>query len=802
MSKQTSLFVICSMLFFFGCGSIKAQHFDTVTNWQKIGPGGGGSTFIPTFSYQNAENFLMRCDMTGSYLTNNGGQLYQQINFAGGAASYAYHPADSNVMYIGSAVLNQSKDAGKTWHTIFPKKEEILKETYSGDHADYHLKTVKSSLYDSNSGVVSNICVDASLPGALYFSMGQFFFYTHDNGNTWKKKDCINPILFIYSGSDNARGEVYIFTAATQFVFYKSTKSFFKKILPLAMSPAFSFSGGTSSKNGKTIFYALHHHTNEVIDGEFGHSQVWISDDKGSNWRQIKNPLVTNAVAGIKPSYARISCAAFDADKAYLISNRYQEKNDTGLIYWYGALTTNDAGNNWQWVWKGGGGSGQYGVKDGKGVSNLTDSWVEKAFGGEYIRLIDAGVFAKDGNTAIVTDWYRSMKTVDGGKTWKEIYSTQQKDNSFTSRGMDVTTSYGVHFDPFDSNHIAISYTDIGYHHSFNRGKSWIRSTAGVPAAWSNTCYWVVFDPAVKNKLWSAWSGMHDIPRGKMTRKTNWKQTAKGGICVSEDGGKTWKPSSTGMGFDAPATRIVIDTASKPGNRTLYASVYNKGIFKSVDDGRTWALKNKGLMENISAFELTLTNKGDLFAIISPVPAHVNGKEGAAFYSGAVYKSTDGAETWEKLFISKEPLFPNGLAYDPAHSNRMYLACWSDIALADLVGGDVAEVNGGNKKINMRGGIFLSEDGGKTWASIFDESQYVYDVTVDEYHPGRLYCNTFNQAAYRSDDYGKTWNKLIGYDFQWGHRAIVDRNDTEKIYLTTFGSSVWHGKPATINLMK
>jgi len=66
-----------------------------------------------------------------------------------------------------------------------------------------------------------------------------------------------------------------------------------------------------------------------------------------------------------------------------------------------------------------------------------------------------------DGNVAIVTDWYRTMKTVDGGRSWNEIYSAEQPDGTFISRGLDVTTAYGVHFDPFDSNHIAISYTDM-----------------------------------------------------------------------------------------------------------------------------------------------------------------------------------------------------------------------------------------------------------------------------------------------------------------------------------------------------
>ena len=89
----------------------------------------------------------------------------------------------------------------------------------------------------------------------------------------------------------------------------------------------------------------------------------------------------------------------------------------------------------------------------------------------------------------------------------------------------------------------------------------------------------------------------------------------------------------------------------------------------------------------------------------------------------------------------------------------------------------------------------MSEDGGETWTRIFDEDQYVYDVTVDPGHPGRIYCNTFSQGAYRSDDYGKTWKKLKDYDFHWGHRVIIDQHDMDKVYLTTFGSSVWHGTP-------
>ena len=764
--------------------------------WEKLGPGGGGATFIPTFSYTTPDNFLLRCDMTGSYLTTDGGTSFHQINFAGGASSYAYDPGDLNTIYIGSAALNRSVDGGRTWNQIFPLKTDVRGDLYLGDHADYSINTIQGSLYAHEFGRIDAIRIDPLRSGTIYFSMGPYFYCTIDSGRSWKREVLPQSINFIYTNKTGLKEVVYIFTESSVYVFNKSSLKIVQKTFPNAMSPAFSFTGGTEAKSGKTIFYALHHDPRENIQGEFGHSEVWRSEDNGGTWKRLLNPIITNGISNIKPSYSMISCAEFDAHKVYLICNRYEEmKENKKSIYWYGALKTSDAGDNWNWVWKGGGGSGQYAVKDGIGVPNLKDAWVEKAFGGEYIRLMDVGVYPYNGNIAVITDWYRTMKTMDGGKTWNEIYSAGQPDGSFITRGLDVTTAYGIHFDPFDSSHIAISYTDIGYHHSFNGGKSWIRSAEGVPAEWANTCYWMVFDPDVKGKIWSVWSNLHDFPRGKMTRDPKWKKAGKGGVCISVDGAKSWKPSIEGMGFDSPATCIVMDPKSVPGNRTLYASVYSKGVFKSTDDGKTWQLKNKGIEDNTCAFELTLASNGVLFLTVSITPMHKDGKKGKALYSGAVYRSSDGAETWTKLQVANGPLFPNGIDYDRQDPNRLYLACWSDIELTDLVGRDVVQANGENEVINLPGGIFLSKDGGTSWISIFGKDQYVYDVTVDPYHPGRVYCNTFNKAAYRSDDYGKTWKKIKGYDFHWGHRIIVDQNDPVKIYITTFGSSVWHGIP-------
>ncbi len=62
------------------------------TDWIRIGPGGGGATFIPTFSYADANRFMIRCDMTGAYLTKDGGSSFSQINYPNGSYSFAFDP--------------------------------------------------------------------------------------------------------------------------------------------------------------------------------------------------------------------------------------------------------------------------------------------------------------------------------------------------------------------------------------------------------------------------------------------------------------------------------------------------------------------------------------------------------------------------------------------------------------------------------------------------------------------------------------------------------------------------------------
>jgi photosystem II stability/assembly factor-like uncharacterized protein len=251
----------------------------------------------------------------------------------------------------------------------------------------------------------------------------------------------------------------------------------------------------------------------------------------------------------------------------------------------------------------------------------------------------------------------------------------------------------------------------------------------------------------------------------------------RGGVVISEDGGKTWKPSIEGMGQTA-ATHILLDPKSSANARTLYVCGYGKGVFKSTDGGKNWVLKNTGLEGNEPfAWRLIPDPQGKLYLLVAR--RSEDGSIGTPL-DGALYRSADGAEHWEKLSLPAGCNAPNGMAIDPRDAGRLYLAAW---------GRRLPEGDSG-------GGIFLSTDAGITWKNVLDKDQHTFDVTLDAQNPGTLYATGFESSVWKSSNRGESWTRLKGYNFKWGQRVILDPQDRDKIFVATFGGCIWHGPAA------
>jgi hypothetical protein len=82
----------------------------------------------------------------------------------------------------------------------------------------------------------------------------------------------------------------------------------------------------------------------------------------------------------------------------------------------------------------------------GKERERRVDHW---AFGPTWGKSSEA-YGSSTGRQSGMADLGRTMRTADGGATWAAVYSRKVNVTGWTSLGLDVTTSYGIHFDPFD----------------------------------------------------------------------------------------------------------------------------------------------------------------------------------------------------------------------------------------------------------------------------------------------------------------------------------------------------------------
>jgi hypothetical protein len=240
--------------------------------------------------------------------------------------------------------------------------------------------------------------------------------------------------------------------------------------------------------------------------------------------------------------------------------------------------------------------------------------------------------------------------THDGGVTWfggHTYPAPGQKTgprSAWVCNGLVVTTAWHFYIDPFEPNRQYICYTDIGLARSTDAGQSWIWWGPKSWSPWRNTCYEMAFDPETPGKIWGAFSDVHDIPNDNIVSERHGHQL-HGGVCLSTDFGVSWKSQTEGLPRK-PVTSIVLDPTSPKNARTLYAGVFDEGVFKSTDDGKTWTLKKTGLghPDNMRVYRVILHHDGTLFAIICakrPASGQPLMPEGTG-----LYRSKDGAETW------------------------------------------------------------------------------------------------------------------------------------------------------------
>ena len=299
-------------------------------------------------------------------------------------------------------------------------------------------------------------------------------------------------------------------------------------------------------------------------------------------------------------------------------------------------------------------------------------------------------------------------RSADKGKTWTDIT------NGLPRSVLDIAV------DPANSKKIYVTTHIHGAFQSNDGGISWL-PLANFPDIGA---YDIELDDASPNILYAAGLDGH-VPDWVMPGGYSFKNSA--GVYKSVDSGKTWQQILS-TSNECRAIRI------HPANHNLLlVSSLSDGFSVSNNGGGSWTSYNTGLYSrNLTS---VLVNENKVYV----------GTQGFGIYSGNLNSSTGKVE-WDSS-RSNKPIpdtFNLQVQIDPKDSNKIYV--------------------GSNP-----GGLYRSDDGGKTWA---DKNFLTPSVVVDDPFRQGYYTFAIN-PKYTKEVWVGTWGMGIyksydGQDFNIG----------------------------------
>ncbi len=191
------------------------------------------------------------------------------------------------------------------------------------------------------------------------------------------------------------------------------------------------------------------------------------------------------------------------------------------------------------------------------------------------------------------------------------------------------------------------------------------------------------------------------------------------GVYRTTNAGQGWQPSGSGLD-DPNVASLFVD----PANGWVYAGTFNRGIYRSKDQGSTWESVGPAGQQVLSI-------------VVDPTDSDVI----YAGTSSGLRQTTNGGTDWTLLSDGQTLAFGafSALAVDPSDHRVVYAGTSST-------------------------GIFKSSDGGETWGvrnSGLDEAtggKVILAIRVDPHDSTKVYLGT-NGAVYKSANGGNTWQK-------------------------------------------
>ena len=263
---------------------------------------------------------------------------------------------------------------------------------------------------------------------------------------------------------------------------------------------------------------------------------------------------------------------------------------------------------------------------------------------------------------------------------------------------------------------------------------------------------------------------------------------ASGGVWKSENAGLKWTPifeheeyASTGAIAINQAIPDIVWLGTGEGNVRNSVSI-GGGIYKSIDAGKNWSKMGLANTEHINRIALHPTNPDIAYVAALGTLWSENKDRG-------IYKTVDGGKTWQKILFVDNTTGATDIKMDPTNPNKLYASMWQFRRWPDRFesGGP-----GSGLYISLDGGETWQE---KTTADGLPEGDLGrITLDVAQSQPNTVYAliEAEKSALMRSDDGGNSWrtvNNEVGVaDRPFYYSEIeVDPNNPDVIYnIATF----------------
>nr|WP_290928021.1 glycosyl hydrolase [Haliscomenobacter sp.] len=272
----------------------------------------------------------------------------------------------------------------------------------------------------------------------------------------------------------------------------------------------------------------------------------------------------------------------------------------------------------------------------------------------------------------------------------------------------------------------------------------------------------LTFDPALYEGL--RWRELGPFRGGRSSTATGVRGnpnlyyfgTVGGGVWRTQDAGQTWDNisdkyfgGSIGAVAVAESDPNVIYVGE--GEQTLRNNVASgAGLWRSTDAGATW--KSIGLQDSRHIARIRVYPKNADILYVAALgnlwkPNEMRG----------VFRSMDGGQTWKKILYINDKAGAADLILDPNNPRIIYASTWNMTR-----NGYRMDSGGPDSK------LWKSTDGGDTWENLSDKPGMpsgingIIGVTVSPKNSNRIWAIIENKegGVYRSDDGGKTWARI------------------------------------------